>query len=77
MPSHDETLLGFETSLQFTLAAKDMDAAAALEDALIDVAEEMGWMFGGSTIAQMKPEDIMEGSPLDRALNGCDCERCS
>lgn len=58
----------FEIQVAFTCAAEDLDAVCALEDQLIDFADSLGLHFESGFSSSLKPEELIEDSPLARSL---------
>jgi hypothetical protein len=58
----------FRATIEFCLAADSLETAAALEDRLIEAAEQLGIFFEFVSTDEMSRGDVEPGTPLARAL---------
>lgn len=58
----------YEVSLSFMVAAVDLEHARDLQDRVVDYADglTLGFEYGSTT--EIKPEDVMAGSPIARDI---------
>jgi hypothetical protein len=58
----------FRAEIRFTLLAENLEEAGELLDRIDNFAEALGFFGEGGAIDQMKQEEVVPGSPLEKRL---------
>lgn len=56
----------FRSGIDLTIAAPDLGIATKKWDELTACAEDLGFNLEGGFVSEMKPEEVIPGSPIDR-----------